>query len=366
MAAMRVHLVAGARPNVMKVAPLYHQLVREDWCEPIIVHTGQHTDPAMSSEIFDALGLPAPHVTLDADRGSHARQTGSILVAYESLLVAEAPAATVVVGDVDSTLACALAAAKLHVPVAHLEAGLRSNDLSMPEEINRRLTDAISDRLWTPSQDADAALRRENIPADRIELVGNIMIDAIELVRADVERDRTLEELGIAGAPYVVATIHRPATVDDEGMLATAIGALAALAMRVPVVLPVHPRTARRLAESGLDASLATTAIRVTGALGYVSFLALLSGAALVITDSGGVQEETTYLGVPCATMRPVTERPVTISDGTNRLAAWADLPRLLDDALTDGAWPSLGPPPLWDGAAAVRIAGSMRRWLVD
>lgn len=359
---VRVHLVAGARPNFVKVAPLYRELAQRSWCEPRFVHTGQHRDPAMSTVFVDELGLPDPDVTLDVGPGSQAEQTAAVLVAYERVCLAERPDWVVVVGDVTSTLAAALAARKLNIPVAHLEAGLRSGDETMPEEVNRRLVDVMSALLWTHSPDADLALAREGVAADRIERVGNIMIDSLVLLRPRIDERAAAAGLGLAGAPYVLATLHRPATVDGTDELDRAVAALAALAARVPVVLPLHPRTTDRLRALGRwDRIESIAGLRLLPPLPYITFVSLLATASLVVTDSGGVQEEATYLRVPCATMRTTTERPITLSEGSNRLLAWPDLPGALEDALA-GTWPLGGPPALWDGSTARRCADSLER----
>jgi UDP-N-acetylglucosamine 2-epimerase (non-hydrolysing) len=356
-----VHLIAAARPNFMKVAPLYHQLARQSWCSPQVVHTGQHYDANMSDAFFRDLRLPEPAHHLEIGSGSHAEQTGRTMIAYEAVCQRERPAAVVVVGDVNATAACALVGAKLWIPVVHLEAGLRSRDRRMPEEINRLVTDAISDLLWTPSKDADANLIAEGIPAQKIDCIGNVMIDSFEMLRAKIEAADTRERLKLQG-PYAVVTLHRPSNVDERDKLMELVQALVDLSRELTVVFAIHPRTRRRLDDFALMGTINNTpAIRVTEPLSYIEFMNLVMGCAIAITDSGGVQEETTYLGIPCATLRENTERPITLTEGTNRLLRPAELYATVREALT-GRWPRGRRPGLWDGHAARRAAESLRR----
>lgn len=356
-----IHLVAAARPNFMKVAPLYHRLKAENWCSPVFVHTGQHYDTAMSQAFFDDLRLPSPDFHLGIGSGSHAAQTGGVMIAYEDLCRRERPDWTIVVGDVNSTMACALAAVKLHIPVAHLEAGLRSRDRAMPEEINRIVTDAVADRLWTPSPDADENLTREGIPESRIERVGNIMIDAYEMLRPEIERVASSAAYGLADKDYAVVTLHRPSNVDEAESLSAVVDMLVDAAAEVALVFPLHPRTAQALQRFGLHGRLEKAGIRLLPPLGYIDFQALVRSARAVVTDSGGIQEETTYLGIPCLTLRATTERPITVSEGTNRLVDVAQVPAVLRTVLS-ARRTGHHPPALWDGKTAARVSADLRR----
>ncbi|WP_431848537.1 non-hydrolyzing UDP-N-acetylglucosamine 2-epimerase [Allosphingosinicella sp.] len=356
----RVHLIAAARPNFMKVAPLWHALAAAPDFQPVLIHTGQHYDPNMSDAIFADLRLPKPDHHLGVGSGSHAEQTGGVMIAYEKIALEDRPDWLVVVGDVNSTAACAMVAAKLHFPVVHLEAGLRSRDRRMPEEINRLVTDAISDVLWTPSPDADENLIAEGVPDERIARVGNIMLDSFELVRPAIEAANVAGELELAQGGYGVVTLHRPSNVDEPAQLERLVVALLQVQKRLPLVFPVHPRTAQRLAACGLDAKLRTAGVRLIEPQPYVRFMSLVTGAAAAITDSGGIQEETTYLGIPCLTLRENTERPITISQGTNRLVRPQTLACELEAALAAPKHERRRPD-LWDGRTAARCLADLR-----
>lgn len=348
----------------MKVAPLHHALYNQHWCEPQIIHTGQHYDASMSEAFFRDLRLPAPTHHLSIGSGTHAEQTGRTMIAYEGLCVRSRPDAIVVAGDVNATAACAMVGAKLQVPVVHLEAGLRSRDRTMPEEINRLVTDAIADLLWTPSADADDNLRAEGVPPDRIECIGNVMIDSFEMLRNRIENTDASSRLGLNAVPYAVVTLHRPSNVDRQETLSRLIEVLAELADVLRVVFAIHPRTRKRLEEFGLlDAISKNPRIHATEPLGYVEFMSLIMGCALAVTDSGGVQEETTYLGIPCATLRENTERPITVTVGTNRLLKPAELVAYAHSVLENRQRVGRRPEK-WDGHAAERAVASLRRFM--
>lgn len=356
-----VHLIAAARPNFMKVAPLWHALAAAPDFAPVLVHTGQHYDPNMSGDILADLGLPDPDFHLGIGSGSHAEQTGRVMIAYGEIAAAHRPDWLVVVGDVNSTLACALTGVKLGIATVHLEAGLRSRDRTMPEEINRIATDAICDVLWTPSPDGDENLLAEGVPATRITRVGNIMLDSFEMKRAAIDAAGEPEALGLTPGGYAVATLHRPANVDEPAPLRALVDCLSEIQAGLPIVFPVHPRTAARLAQTGLDALLVRAGVRLIAPLPYVRFMSLVAGAAAVVTDSGGIQEETTYLGIPCVTLRENTERPITISEGTNRLADAASAPALLRAALQWRRQGTPARPEYWDGRTAARCVEDLR-----
>lgn len=346
----------------MKVAPIVEAMRRrEREFLPMVVHTGQHYDARMSDAFFRDLGLPEPDVHLGVGSGSHAQQTAAVMQRFEPVVVEHKPDWVLVVGDVNSTIACALVCAKLQVKVAHVEAGLRSRDRTMPEEINRLLTDQIADLLLTPSPDADENLRAENIPDERIRFVGNVMIDSLYAQLERASRSTVREELGLEGETYAVVTLHRPSNVDDRETFARILSALERVGERLPVVFPIHPRTRARLEEFGLSKRVgeAHTRLRLTEPLGYLDFLRLMSGARLVLTDSGGLQEETTALNIPCLTLRENTERPITVTMGTNRVVG-TDAERIVREATNALDVRRESVPPLWDGQAADRILNAI------
>jgi len=359
---LTTHLIAAARPNFMKIAPLYHALAARDWCRPVIVHTGQHYDANMSDTFFADLKLPKPDFHLGVGSGGHGETTGRVMVEYERVVLEHRPDWVVVVGDVNPTAACSMVAIKLGIPVAHLEAGLRSRDRSMPEEVNRIVTDAIADVLWTPSPDADANLAAEGVPAERVSRVGNIMIDSFELMRPAIEAAESLAPLGLAPGSFGVVTLHRPSNVDTEASLAPLMEALIRVAARVPLVFPLHPRTRARLESFALlGRAQAAPGLHLIDPMSYIPFMGLVRQCGFVLTDSGGLQEETTYLGIPCLTLRPNTERPITVTEGTNRLISTDTLEPAVDEVLA-GQWRTGTKPALWDGHTAERTVRDLAR----
>jgi UDP-N-acetylglucosamine 2-epimerase (non-hydrolysing) len=369
---MRILHVVGARPNFMKTAPVMAEMARHpDRFEQLLVHTGQHYDYEMSEVFFRDLQMPRPDRFLEVGSGSHAEQTARVMVAFEPVVREWRPDWAVVVGDVNSTPACTLVCAKLGVPVAHVEAGLRSRDRTMPEEINRLVTDQLADLLLTPSRDADENLLREGVAPAKIRFVGNVMIDTLVANLAKAKARPIVAELGLNPGDYVLVTLHRPANVDDAGDLHEVLEALRALGERLPVVFPVHPRTRQSMGDA--TAAELSARIKLLDPLGYLDFIALLDAAGVVITDSGGLQEESTYLGVPCLTVRPNTERPVTITEGTNRLVARsreaivaAAREAMKEAAREAGGGPGRRVPELWDGHAAERIVGVLAALMPD
>jgi UDP-N-acetylglucosamine 2-epimerase (non-hydrolysing) len=375
----KIHLIAAARPNFMKVAPLYHLLKSQNWANPVLIHTGQHYDINMSDVFFHDLGLPEPDIHLGIGGGTHAEQTGSVMIAYEKVLQEEKPDMVVVVGDVYATMACTLAAVKIDYRntnnieknvtrepknrpiVAHLEAGLRSFDRSMPEEINRIVTDSLSDILWTPSPDGDENLLSEGVKSEKIVRVGNIMLDSFEMLRSKIESETVLEEVGLKPSEYTVVTLHRPANVDDEYKLNILCNGLLKIAEDTLICFPVHPRTKKNLIQYELLEKLEKHEnIRIMEPLNYIRFMNLIINCKFVITDSGGIQEETTYLGIPCITLRPNTERPITLTEGTNILSDIDDFTEKAG-ALSCGS-NSAGKKiiDLWDGNTSQRVVESI------
>jgi UDP-N-acetylglucosamine 2-epimerase (non-hydrolysing) len=359
---LKLLLIAGARPNFMKVAPIMKAVAAHNADGPNgevaidcrLVHTGQHYDQKMSEVFFKELGIPTPEINLGVGSGSHAVQTANVMTRFEPVCLEEKPDWVVVVGDVNSTMACTLVAAKLGIKVAHVEAGLRSFDRTMPEEINRIVTDALSDLLLTPSEDANENLLREGIPAKKIRLVGNIMIDALVANLPSARKSSILQTLGVAPDGFAYVTLHRPANVDDRSSLRGIMSELEKLSTHMPVVFPIHPRTKKMLADFGilLDGG---GALKIVDPVGYHDSLCLTENARLILTDSGGLQEESTYFRKPCLTLRPNTERPVTVTVGSNRLTNLDRLPHDLKEVL--GRDQPIGRiPPLWDGRTAKRV----------
>lgn len=356
---MKILNVVGARPNFMKVAPLHRALEAHGGFDSMIVHTGQHYDDKMSDIFFRQLELPEPDLYLGVGSGSHAQQTARIMTAFEEAVLDEDPDLIVVVGDVNSTLACALVATKLHVPVAHVEAGLRSGDRRMPEEINRIVTDSIADYLFVTEQSGIDNLKHEGVADEKVHFVGNLMIDSLLQFREKAAQMTIREDLGLAPRSYVLMTMHRPSNVDHRAGIEKLLQTIERIAAYFPVIFPMHPRTRDRVGEFGQAGRMEGIAnLRVLEPLGYLEFLRLMDGAAVVVTDSGGIQEETTFLGVPCLTLRENTERPVTIDMGTNELMEWepAHIARRVSELA--GTETQFRRPPKWDGSAAERIVG--------
>jgi len=354
---LKVLCVCGARPNFMKIAPLVEVLSRTRGTQTILVHTGQHYDERMSKLFFGDLGIPQPDVNLEVGSGSHAAQTAEVMKRFEPVCLERRPDWVVVVGDVNSTIACALVAVKLGIKVAHVEAGLRSFDRTMPEEINRVLTDAISDMLFVTEPSGTENLLCEGIAAEKIHFVGNVMIDTLLRCQSRAEQSTILCDLGLERKAYAVLTLHRPSNVDSAESLSAILGALERIAEDMPIVFPVHPRSRKNLETMGLIRRTNTiTSLKMIEPLGYLDFTKLMADSAVVLTDSGGIQEETTILGVPCLTLRENTERPITITQGTNRLAGSTTDGILKAYREVRGCPPTGRRPDLWDGKAAERI----------
>jgi UDP-N-acetylglucosamine 2-epimerase (non-hydrolysing) len=355
---MKILNIVGARPNFMKVAPLMRAYAQFPHIEPLLVHTGQHYDPKMSQLFFEELGLPRPDFNLEVGSGTHADQTARIMIAFERLCLEVKPDWVLVVGDVNSTIACALVASKLGIRIAHVEAGLRSNDRTMPEEINRILTDAISDLLFVSESSGLVHLGREGVDPGRIHFVGNVMIDSLLAHRDRAEQSDVLERLGVAKGQYALLTLHRPSNVDHPETLLGILEALRVVDQDMPIVFPAHPRTVQRLAEPSMKAAFeGLRQLKMVAPLGYLEFVKATANAGIVLTDSGGVQEETAVLHVPCLTLRENTERPVTCTMGTNRLVGTSPA-RIIEGyrAVCRGEVNLDAVPPLWDGKAADRV----------
>lgn len=353
---MKIIHVVGARPNFMKVAPVMAALDELPGVEQVLVHTGQHYDANMSEVFFNELGIPHPDINLGVGSGSHAVQTAAVMEAFEGVVLEQGPDWVLVYGDINSCLAAALVCAKLQIRIAHVEAGLRSFDRTMPEEINRIVTDQLADLLLTPSADGDENLRVEGIPAEKVGLVGNVMIDTLVRLLPKAKARTVVDDLGLQPGAYGLVTLHRPSNVDDPDLLPRMVEALVDISRDVPLVFPVHPRTRQRLEAAGLHANEGR--MKMVDPLGYLDFLALQLHAKLILTDSGGIQEESTYLGVPCLTLRENTERPVTVTTGTNILVG-QDMARLRRevDTILAGTAKEGQIPPFWDGRAGQRIA---------
>lgn len=388
---MLIHLISAARPNFMKIAPLYHALKKEVWAVPVIVHTGQHYDSNMSDAFFKDLNLPEPHIHLCIGSGSHAEQTGQVMIAFEKVLFEKQPDMVIVVGDVNSTMACTLAASKIKYPakfindghdnpcsnyelsamnhvyrrrplIAHLEAGLRSFDRSMPEEVNRIVTDSLADLLWTPSPDGDENLIREGISEDKIVRVGNIMIDSLEMLREKIEQKADYNKFGVKRGEYGLITLHRPSNVDSVEIFTRLCEILTRLSKKLPLIFPVHPRTRNNLEKYNLLQILnKERGILLTDPMNYLSFMNLVFNCRLVVTDSGGIQEETTYLGIPCLTLRPNTERPITINQGTNMLCSIENIEKKVDETLSKTGIDRKCNIEFWDGKTADRVVESIK-----
>ncbi|PIW65121.1 MAG: UDP-N-acetylglucosamine 2-epimerase (non-hydrolyzing) [Candidatus Omnitrophica bacterium CG12_big_fil_rev_8_21_14_0_65_50_5] len=361
---MKIVSVVGARPNFMKIAPIIRAVTSQPSIEHLLVHTGQHYDEKMSKSFFKDLGIPKPDVNLEAGSGSHARQTAEIMMRFEPVLLKYKPDLMIVVGDVNSTLGCSVVASKLRVAVAHVEAGLRSLDRDMPEEINRLVTDSITDIFFTTSPDADQNLIKEGIAKNRIFFVGNVMIDTLMHNLNKASQSKILHNLHLKPRGYALLTMHRPSNVDDPQILKRLAGALAAINQDIPVVFPVHPRTRNNLkhpALKNLNAQLSR--LKLIEPLGYLDFLSLMTNARFVLTDSGGIQEETTVLGIPCLTLRENTERPITVTQGTNVLVG-SDPKKILSEVkkILAGRHKKGRRPKYWDGKSARRIVETLMK----
>ncbi len=366
---MRFIIVCGARPNFMKIAPvvraikIHNSSHGANQIQPTLVHTGQHYDFKMSKVFFQDLELPEPDIYLGIGSGTHAEQTGRIMIEFEKILIQNKPDIVIVVGDVNSTLAAALASVKLHIPVAHVEAGLRSRDMSMPEEVNRLLTDAISEYLFTPSPDANKNLEIEGVSKEKIFLVGDIMVDSLLFHKERAEKSKILDQFKLKRGEYALLTLHRQENVDNKDKLTNILNALTKICKKIPIVFPIHPRTLKNINNFGIKDLLIDTQVQVIEPLGYIDFLKLEMDARMVLTDSGGIQEETTVLGIPCLTLRNTTERPITLSQGTNKLVG-SNTEEIVSSALEvlQSRTKESKIPEYWDGKAAERIVNIISR----
>lgn len=360
---LRIINVVGARPNFMKIAPVIDEMRRRPQIDSLLVHTGQHYDESMSDSFFEDLQIPRADINLEIGSGSHTDQTARIMIAFEQVLLEHPADWVVVVGDVNSTMAAAIVAAKMNVRIAHIEAGLRSRDRAMPEEINRIVTDSLADLLLTPSRDAVENLLREGVPSEKIRFIGNVMIDTLFRNLDRARNSAILERLKVEPRQFCAMTLHRPSNVDEKKTLSGILDALDAIGERLPIVFPVHPRTRARLEQFGLDERVRRSgSLVMTEPLGYLDFLQLYSNSRFVLTDSGGIQEETTVLGIPCLTLRENTERPITITEGTNQLVGNnPESIRRAALAVLDQDSHHARSPELWDGNAAVRIVDAIQ-----
>ncbi len=361
---MKIINVVGARPNMMKIAPIVAAMQKRDGVEQLLLHTGQHYDQKMSQIFFDELGIPKPDIYLGIGSGSHAEQTARVMLAFEKVLLEHQPDAVVVVGDVNSTMACAITATKMHIPVAHVEAGLRSFDHDMPEEINRLITDAIADMLLTTSRNANKNLQNKGVPAEKIFFVGNVMIDTLTQHRDKAKKLKTADKHNLKAGNYALLTLHRPSNVDNPDVFGGILDALTTIQQDIPILFPAHPRTRKQMEEFGFAERLAAAPnLHIIEPLGYLAFLDLMMHARMMLTDSGGIQEETTILGVPCLTLRANTERPITITEGTNILVG-SDPEKIIAaaTAVLTGNSKSGNIPELWDGRSADRIVTALQK----
>ncbi len=364
---MKIINVVGARPNFMKIAPIQRVMDATEGIEPFLVHTGQHYDERMSKFFFDDLQLPQPDVYLNIGSASHAVQTARIMIEFEQVLLKEKPDAVLVVGDVNSTAACSIVASKMGIKIIHVEAGLRSNDRRMPEEINRILTDSISDLLFITEQSGLDNLKREGIPDEKVHLVGNVMIDSLIFFKEKAAQSTMLDDLGLEKQSYALITLHRPSNVDDPDVFRRLISTFQKIEKELKLIFPIHPRSRKRISEFGLDEMIASMPnLKLLDPLGYLDFMNLMHNARVLLTDSGGIQEETTYLGIPCITMRENTERPVTMEVGTNVLVG-SDTDMIYEEfkKVINGRAKKGSIPPMWDGHAAERIVDIIKKELM-